>query len=160
MHLYLMRHGIAVERDEWDGPDEARPLTSEGRRKTRAVLKALKKAHGLDVGLILTSPLTRAQETARVAESVLDARILICEPLGQGARLADLAPEVKDRGGGPRLLLVGHEPDLGYLASELLGEKEPRPFKKAGVACLRGTFARGGMTLVWQKTPGELFENG
>ncbi len=54
-----------------------------------------------------------------------------------------------------RLALVGHEPDLGELASYLLGTQKPLPFKKGG-ACRIDVDAlpanRSG-TLVWMVPP-------
>lgn len=156
MHLYIMRHGIAVEREEWSGPDEARPLTSEGRRKTKAIVKALRKSHDLSVEAIWTSPLTRANETAEIASEVLRTPVQRCTPLGEGATLDELGLAVKGSGEIERLLLVGHEPDLGFLLAGLMGEAEPRPFKKAGVAHLVGSFRRGGMKLQWHLAPKDI----
>ena len=156
MHLYLMRHGIAVEREEWAGPDEARPLTSEGRKKTKAIAKALQKNHGVAVDAILTSPLTRARETAETVAFILKSPVQQCDPLSDGADLGDVSAEVQLRGESKRLMLVGHEPDFGYLLAGLVGERQPRPFKKAGVAYLTGSFKKSGMKLKWQMTPKQM----
>lgn len=156
MHLYLMRHGIAVERDEWAGPDEARPLTSAGRKKTKAIARALKKNHGVAVDAVLTSPLTRARETAEIVGEVLTSPVQQCDPLGEGSELGEVAAELKRGGASERLMLVGHEPDFGYLLATLLGEREARPFKKAGVAYLTGQFKKGGMVMQWQMTPKQM----
>jgi phosphohistidine phosphatase SixA len=34
MRLFVMRHGIAEDRELWPGPDESRPLTLKGMEKT------------------------------------------------------------------------------------------------------------------------------
>ena len=156
MHLYLMRHGIAVERVEWAGPDEARPLTSAGRKKTKAIVKALKKNHGVSLDAVLTSPLTRARETAEIVGAVVDSPVHQCDPLGEGSELDEVATELKRVGGAERLMLVGHEPDFGYLLAGLVGQRVPLPFKKAGVAYLTGKFKQGGMKLEWQMTPKQM----
>ncbi len=62
MKLYLMRHGLAIERGTF-GEDRERPLTSEGIKKTQRVVKQFHKL-GLNFDLIVTSPLVRAQQTA------------------------------------------------------------------------------------------------
>ena len=36
MELWLVRHAVAADRDEFDGPDAERPLTEKGRRRFRA----------------------------------------------------------------------------------------------------------------------------
>jgi len=62
-HLYLVRHAVAEERGA-DWPDDSqRPLTAEGSKRWR------REAHGLAAlgarpDLILTSPFTRARQTA------------------------------------------------------------------------------------------------
>jgi phosphohistidine phosphatase len=47
MELYLIRHGIAAERDAYAN-DEERPLTDKGRQKTGQVAKQLRE-RGLHV---------------------------------------------------------------------------------------------------------------
>ena len=41
MRLVLLRHGPAVDRAEWSGPDPLRPLTAAGRERTRRVVRAV-----------------------------------------------------------------------------------------------------------------------
>ena len=67
MHLYLIRHGIAAEPEEYD-TDSERPLTKEGERKTRKIAQRLYELE-IQFDLILTSPLLRAQQTAAVLMS-------------------------------------------------------------------------------------------
>ncbi|MGF1497150.1 MAG: phosphohistidine phosphatase SixA [Elainellaceae cyanobacterium] len=134
--LYLIRHGIAAERGTYAN-DGDRPLTDEGQHKTRRVAKRLRELE-LSFHLILSSPLVRARQTAEILQDV-----------GLGDRLettADLAPD-----GGldhwlawltktpeywdGTLALVGHQPDLGNWAEQLVwGEARERVvLKKAGV---------------------------
>ena len=42
MDCLLLRHGIAVERDEWEGPDADRPLTERGAKRVAQVAGGLK----------------------------------------------------------------------------------------------------------------------
>ena len=66
MRLYLMRHGIAIDREDPDCPEETqRYLTAKGTQRTRSA------AHGLaDLGVkpagLLTSPYIRAVQTAEI----------------------------------------------------------------------------------------------
>jgi len=59
MDCLLLRHGIAVERDEWEGPDADRPLTERGAKRVAQVAGGLKR---LDVQPtpVLSSPLIAA----------------------------------------------------------------------------------------------------
>ena len=158
--LYLMRHGIAA--DATGGMSDAdRALTAEGVRKTTRVAVGLQKL-AVKPDVILTSPLRRAEETARLVADVLAPN----SPFELYPPLAGGSPEEVVRGLRPHrraeaLLLVGHQPDLGYLASYLLTGSQnlaPLPFKKAGVAAisLASVPPRSPGTLEWFVTPSQL----
>ena len=64
MNLYILRHGIAVERGTPGyAKDADRPLTLEGERKLQLIAQAM-KALDLAFDLILSSPYLRARQTA------------------------------------------------------------------------------------------------
>ena len=74
MKLYLVRHGIA--HDHIGGAiqsDFQRPLTEEGKKETHLVALALKKLK-VQPDLIVSSALTRAEQTAKILNEVLVAR--------------------------------------------------------------------------------------
>src|SRR6202158_2223712 len=72
MQLYIVRHGIAIEREDPKcPPDPERYLTEEGVEKTKQVAKGL-VALGLSVDLFLTSPYVRAAQTAEIFASALE----------------------------------------------------------------------------------------
>lgn len=139
IELLLVRHGIAEERqagvDDW-----GRNLTVEGRRRTEAVLR---RAHdiSLDVQVLFSSPLNRARQTAEIAvESGLAPSWQAAAPLAPdgdaiGWLPACLASIPSPKGG--RIGLVGHEPDLGLLAAEVLGARPGAiRLRKAGLLLL------------------------
>lgn len=159
MELYLMRHGIAYERDEWDGSEVSRPLTDEGVSRTRAVAKALKKDRQVVLDAIWTSPLVRARQTAELAAEALDVKLTECEALAPGTNFKILGKAFSKLDLPARLMLVGHEPDFGILLGDLMGDEDVHPFKKAGVAYLTGAFKAGGMKLKWQLAPKDLLED-
>lgn len=156
--LYLMRHGIAEEPSRGVA-DAERALTDEGVRKTTRVAEGL-RALAVRPDAILSSPLRRAQETARIAGRILapDCEIELTPLLAGGT-----APEVVVTGLRPpkrasHILLVGHQPDLGELASYLLtgaAHRAPLPFKKAGVAAIEidGLPPRSSGLLHWFAPP-------
>jgi phosphohistidine phosphatase len=137
MEIYLFRHGIAEEKSA-DLPDENRQLTKEGRQKTEKVAQYLKKLD-FEFDLILTSPLARARQTAEI--------LMQAELSQKLEESADLAPdgdishwvtnwlEPKKYAPQTKLLLVGHEPDLGHWGEILVyGEAKGRlVLKKAGM---------------------------
>ena len=70
MNCVLFRHGIAVEREEWDGPDTDRPLTERGTKRVTQVAGGLKWLE-VQPTYIFSSPLVRALETADILQASL-----------------------------------------------------------------------------------------
>jgi phosphohistidine phosphatase len=124
MRIYMLRHGIAEERRA--GLDDSRrALTAAGRTKLRLVLQRARAAKVAPT-LILTSPYRRASQTARLAASVLG-RVPV---VSTGALLPSASPEdvwreIRAHFAEPSLLLAGHQPLLGAVASWLLGSTRP-----------------------------------
>jgi phosphohistidine phosphatase len=154
MEIYLLRHGIAVERGDYSGPDEERALTTEGRRKVRDVAEAM-RAMRLSFDVILSSALVRALQTAEiVVESLrLKRRLQVTEHLAPAASIAKLFSQMNSLQPAPdSVLLVGHEPDMSRLASRLLTGRDDlaMTFKKAGLCKITADRAGSGRaTLEW-----------
>ena len=71
MELYIVRHGIAIDREDPKSPAEAdRYLTEEGVEKTQQVAKAL-SALDLHADLLVSSPYVRAMQTAEIFANAL-----------------------------------------------------------------------------------------
>lgn len=138
--LYLMRHGIAADSDDaTPGDDPERPLTPEGKLKLRAIARGLEVA-GTEPDWIVSSPLKRAVETAEIiaAELAPTAVVEHCESLAPGMLTAQkLISFLSKRAERSRILVVGHEPSLSELASELMGasQRANLAFRKGG-CCL------------------------
>ena len=158
MDLYLMRHGLACEPFDWKGPDDSRPLTEEGWEKTRRVLEVLKKKHPFKPGEIWSSPLVRAQQTSQIASELLNLPVQTCAALACGSSVKKLQKFFETQKTGDSILLVGHEPDMGEILADLIGSREACPFKKAGVAYLRGEFKPRQMDLQYHFAPKDLLE--
>jgi|SRR5688572_754940 len=159
MNLYLMRHGLAVERGApgYDS-DRERPLTPKGERKVRRVGEALAKME-VSFDAVLSSPLIRAQQTADVLsdEMKTKGKVLLTEHLAPGGSIKEMVNLLQHLPGTPQeVLLVGHEPDLGGLAATLLtgGDGVAILFKKGGIAKLTVDNLRLGRcaTLEWLLT--------
>ncbi|HSX32097.1 MAG TPA: histidine phosphatase family protein [Candidatus Saccharimonadales bacterium] len=75
--LYFMRHGISAANVEHRFSNDDEPLTEEGKFEVKLAAEAA-KAQGITIDLIITSPLPRTQETAKIVAEILgvdDARI-------------------------------------------------------------------------------------
>jgi phosphohistidine phosphatase len=134
LELYLVRHGIAENRGE-DWPDDSkRPLTNGGIAKLRKEARGLV---ALDVTFdqIITSPLVRTRQTADVLAEVLKGKppIATTDALAPAGTPAAVIQEIGRHARKARLALVGHEPNLGELAAQLIGAKAPLEFKKGGI---------------------------
>ncbi|MGH9377448.1 MAG: phosphohistidine phosphatase SixA [Terriglobia bacterium] len=159
--VYLMRHGVAADREPGGSSDDAkRPLTLEGKLKLRAIAKGLKRL-GVEWDWIVTSPLKRAIETADVVAEELEmaAPRDLCEALapgdGSAQKLFSFLAQHPERS---RVLLVGHEPSLSELASELMGANHAArlAFKKGGcclIAYDESPSAKAPGLLAWWLTP-------
>jgi phosphohistidine phosphatase, SixA len=88
MDLYLLRHAIAEERSN-DGSDSARMLTPEGAEKMRIGARGLRRL-GVQLDRLLTSPLTRARETADIVGAALDIAPETVGALAPGCNAATL----------------------------------------------------------------------
>lgn len=156
--IYLIRHGLAGERGSYENDDQ-RPLTEEGKKRTRQVAKRLVELD-LQLDLILTSPLVRARQTA---DLLIDAGL--ATQLEEASYLADgqidrwlTWLDTWEPGKHRQLALVGHEPSLSEWA-ELLAWGELShaiQLKKAGVIGLslpeQGS-PLGRSTLFWLAPP-------
>jgi phosphohistidine phosphatase len=142
MRLFLLRHGKAVARDEWDEDDSLRPLSKGGVVHAERVLSAL--APFITAQEIFTSPWTRARQTAEVASSIWKLPLQEVDWLAGGA--ADAAERTRHLNKDADIVLVGHEPDLSLLAKHLCGAA--MGLKKCGLAILEGRPAPEGMELM------------
>ena len=140
MEIYLIRHGIAVDRGIYDD-DEQRPLTDKGRDRTTKVADAL-LAKGVKFDLILTSPLVRAYQTTEILHQTnLSQQVVTFEALKPNGDIEELIKwlQKQDREQISTVALVGHQPDLGNWAEILIWGtiKGQIVVKKAGVVGLK-----------------------
>lgn len=135
--ILLLRHADA-EQASAGRPDAERRLTAKGVSTVREVVSGM-RALGLPVDAILTSPLQRARETAAIVAGGYDLNGQVKSTTalapGAGAEAALVALEACQ--GASSIMLVGHQPDLGEIASTLLVGTPglvALPFKKAALA--------------------------
>ena len=136
MELYLIRHGMAQERD-LAITDNDRTLTKIGQEKTKEVAKRLYNL-GLRFDLILTSPLVRSHQTAEIfTQTQLSSQLQVSTDLAPNGNIHAWLNWLEQQKYPPniKLALIGHQPDLGAWASMLVwGEaRETLILKKAGI---------------------------
>lgn len=150
--IHLVRHAHAGDALRWDGPDAARPLSRKGRTQATR-LGAFLAAAGIHPGRILTSPKVRARETADLVGAALRVEPTIDERLAEDCDLPTLdallgSSDVRE------VMVVGHDPYLSELLSELIGGSTG-PMRKGAIATLeaRRPLRPGAGTLRWLVPP-------
>lgn len=157
--LYIMRHAIAVERGSAGYADDSkRPLTPDGKKKLEEITRGLMRL-GFDVDWIVSSPLMRALETARIVAAELGGHLPVdvSDDLRPGGSAEALIAFLAKHAGRKRVLVVGHEPDTSEMAGRLIGagRRAHLALKKGG--CCLITFdefpPKAPGKLVWWLTP-------
>ncbi|MGP0593784.1 phosphohistidine phosphatase SixA [Nitrospira sp. T9] len=161
MNCLLLRHGIAVNTEEWEGSERERPLTKEGITKTKQVAAGLKRI-GIKPSHLLCSPLIRTQQTAEITKEALQikATIQLCPELVYDQSPILLFEILQTLPKDAFVMCVGHEPHLGQTAALMIFGKNCSGLsvKKAG-SCLisfDGTVGVGQGNLVWWMAPAQL----
>jgi phosphohistidine phosphatase len=121
MQLWLVRHAVAAERDEFDGADAERPLTAKGRRRFREFCDWLAGQTAMPP-TILSSPLVRAAQTAAIlakASGLKKTDVISTELLSPGVDVRQLVEFVRIHS-AETIALVGHEPDMSRILAQLV----------------------------------------
>ncbi len=128
MHLILWRHAEAHDAGSGES-DLERALTSRGERQAERMAEWLDRRLAQPTR-ILVSPALRCQQTAKALGRV--SRTVAT--LGPGATVRDVLAAADWPDATTPVLIVGHQPTLGLVASTLLtGAPLPWTVKKAAV---------------------------
>jgi phosphohistidine phosphatase len=156
MKLYLLRHGVAYNREDWqDKDDELRPLTDDGIDAMKREARRLSQIK-FKLDAIVSSPLVRARETAWLVAKALNMSVDESPLLKPGFNLDALDVLLSQYVALNRLMIVGHEPDFSQVIAQLIG---------GGTILMRkGSLARVDISelhpphgeLVWLLTPSVL----
>ena len=153
MRLLILRHATAVPSGSPDLADEDRPLTGRGRKRFKKVARGLAEIMQAP-DLLLTSPLLRARQTAKIAGKAWSLTPTE-EPLLAGGSPEAVLAAVAAHPASSVVALVGHEPDVSRLLSHVVGgAAEHMPFKKGGAALVE--LGEGGASngqLIWFLPP-------
>lgn len=141
MNLILWRH---AEAEDVASTDLARQLTSRGRKQAQTTAKWLKHRLPPDA-LILASPAAR---TVQTVEALTD-QYRIVKEIAPGARAeAVLTAAGWPEGIAQTVVIVGHQPTLGLVISQLVaGTASEWAVKKSGIWWLESR-ERGGQAPV------------
>jgi phosphohistidine phosphatase len=158
MELYIVRHGIAIDREDPKCPaDPERFLTEQGREKSRQAAKGVAEVASVP-DLILTSPYLRALQTAEIFAEILEYsknKIRKSEFLLPGAEPMQLFREIAKDKELSSIFVFGHAPHLDDVLATAVGTKHHiSSIKKAGAAFveLKRLVPPSG-ELIWLATP-------
>jgi phosphohistidine phosphatase len=158
MQLYIVRHGIAIDREDPKCPSEAeRYLTEEGIERTKQVAEGV-AALSIHADLMISSPYVRAMQTAAIFASELEypkQKIRRTDSLLPGAEPGAFLRELAREKDVSIVFCFGHAPHVdGLLAAAVGASRHITSMKKAGVALveLKRLSPPNGQ-LVWLITP-------
>ena len=138
MRVVFIRHASAEPTGA--GGDAGRKLTKAGRKEAQNTAKAL-LALGVKLERVLTSPLDRAVETARLtAEAHGGAEVEVVDflaPPGDTPAMCERLDELNEEGLGA-VGLVGHAPSMDEFVARLAADTDDvgTRMNKAGAACI------------------------
>src|SRR5437016_4003593 len=118
MKLYVLRHGEAAEHSDSRYKEAERPLTQKGVERTRQLAHALRQMD-ISFDTILSSPLTRARQTAEIIARALKMHVDFADELAGSDMTALVECLAKIQRTPEALLMVGHEPYLSGFISLL-----------------------------------------
>lgn len=168
MRLLIVRHADAGDAEDWrktGRPDELRPLSTKGIEQMRATAKGL-VALVPEVDLMVTSPYARAAQTAEILLACYGGKIPqeTSRTLEPEADPEMFAAWLGDHDDNEVVIAVGHEPNLGILATWFMtGVESGRIEMKKGGACLLEFAKRpkkGAGVLQWLMGPKQLMAMG
>ena len=142
--LYILRH---AEAEPDARTDAERALTSKGRDQAKAVGRFCLQRQIIPV-VILTSPLVRAQQTAKLVWKELgeEAKLETAPFLSAGMNPETAFAQLAKLSGLGALMLVGHEPDFSeFIAAAIGSGSESIHLRKAGLAKLTLPEAKPGV---------------
>src|SRR5215471_7709934 len=93
MKLYVLRHGEAAEHGDPRYKENERPLTPKGIQRTKQLGHVLREME-ISFDVILSSPLTRARQTADLVARALKVEVDLTNSLSPSGSVIDLVQEV------------------------------------------------------------------
>lgn len=168
MELYIIRHSIAHNQfEDGSNSDSDRTLTPEGVERAKGVGRGL-AALGVLPDAVLVSPATRTQQTAKHIFDQLplpQAALHTDAAVGLSGHVDAIVHAIKNLPQHPgSIAIVGHQPTLGELISELLCGNSAMAVKVGRASVTRidftGPIASKAGLLVWKMNAAHLMSLG
>lgn len=158
MLIHLMQHGVCMPKEL----DPNQPLSPVGREQVEKSARAA-RILGLRFQLIIASPKLRSLQTAEIMAEQTGyplSRIEVTEAVKAMASAATSLDFIQEYDGLDTVLIAGHLPSLGLLASQILtqGSGLEISIENSGIMQLDLTFKKNKGTLNWYMTPSQLAE--
>lgn len=155
MFLYFLRHASAGQRLSNPKKDEKRGLDKDGIEQCGFVGRAL-VAMGVQVDLVISSPLKRSTQTAALVGNELgyEGKLALEAALRPDAAYADFQKMLQRYARQDSILLVGHNPNLREFLGRVISESGCEAnieLRKCGVAKVE--MRRNSGSLSWYLTP-------
>jgi phosphohistidine phosphatase len=155
MVVYFLRHASAGQHKVLPKDDEKRPIDKVGERQCHVVGRAL-VALGVEVDAVISSPLTRAVQTAELAVTELGYKhkIITSDAMRPEASYDQFHDLLEHYSKSKAIMVVGHNPSITeFLLRLVTGSdgSECIDFKKGAVA--KVDFEGGKGVLNWLFTP-------
>ena len=119
MDLLLWRHAEAYDLSQEQPDDMRRPLTPRGHKQAQRMAKWLDQ-HLPDGVRILCSPALRCESTV----AALGRKYKLLQEIGPEGNAQALLEHAQWPDARTPVLVVGHQPTLGFVAAQLLGSPE------------------------------------
>ena len=141
MDLFILRHGEAEQRVSAGRGDFQRPLTAAGQKEVSDIATSLKDL-GIKLDIVISSPLKRAHQTASIVAKTfkIEKKMQDWAELSPEGNRLDLYNKLLQLKQQSSVLVVGHEPYLSKMISEMIfeGNNGGRiDLKKTGLARIR-----------------------
>lgn len=152
MRICFFRHALAEDNTDGRLMDAERRLTPRGIARTEQAAQFL-AALGLQPGVLYSSPLVRARDTAAILGKQFGLAVTETPLLAPGFNVNALERLVQGLAGDAEVMVVGHEPDFSGTIAALTGGGRVE-MKKGGLArvdIIATDPLRG--TLVWLLPP-------
>jgi 8-oxo-(d)GTP phosphatase len=147
--LWLVRHALAGDREQWKGKDRRRPLTKKGKRQAAAIASRLT---GAEVDRVVSSPFLRCVDTVAPLAKAIGAEVENDDRLAEGAESNEVL-ELIDSLAGFNAVLCTHG-DVAALVLRLIEKKgaklKSKPYSSKGsiweIEVVGGKYTKAGYT--------------
>ncbi|BCS87002.1 phosphohistidine phosphatase SixA [Pseudodesulfovibrio sediminis] len=156
MLVHLMQHGACLSKEL----DPTQPLSPVGREQVEKSARAA-RVLGLRFELVVASPKVRSIQTAEIMAQYTGyptSRIQVTESVKAMTPATETIHYIREYDGLESILIAGHLPSLGSVASEILvpGNNVDIAIENGGIIQLKMIVSEKKGTLNWYLTPSQL----